>query len=498
VRKILAWLKQQHFWVLSVLIALISVFCWWSGAGSMSKKYAENEGKIKGGFSTVDTVLGDTFHPNDEIKKRQEEEIAKLVEEVTKLWEDLYKKQSDAVLIWPSGVGQLSADFVKEVEKLEFGAEIEHGWREHYQNYISNHFPDLPKKIGARPISEDTTGTAGGPAGFSRIGRMSEGPGGPMTTGTQFEDDGNYICEWAEDDQARVRATLQFERTPSPLWIWCTQEDLWVYHALLNVIRNTNDAANATRISNAAVRGVYSLQVGQSAAPFSRTPNRIFKLATPAAAAPGEFAPGAPGDPMSPESAPAEFSFSGPSDFSRGGPSGGEMTEEQERAVLLHGRYLGEDGKPIPFGGGGGGMAGPDAPAEPVADVPAGPLDLSVFGKEYKRLPVRMVLEMDQRHLPKLIAECALQPLQIEVQEVRVNADDLEGGSGSPMGGRMSSGPGMGSEFSMPELSGLQQFNPQPQIATVAIQGVIYIFKKPDRELLKPPTDESTSVAQNP
>jgi hypothetical protein len=96
---------------------------------------------------------------------------------------------------------------------------------------------------------------------------------------------------------------------------------------------------------------------------------------------------------------------------------------------------------------------------------------------------------MDQRHLPTLIAQCATQPLQVEVQEVRINAPDAvtgDGGMGSafrPGGGGGFDGSSGGSLF--PILTGLQEFPEKPQIATVVIQGVIYIFNKPNLELLK-------------
>jgi hypothetical protein len=175
--------------------------------------------------------------------------------------------------------------------------------------------------------------------------------------------------------------------------------------------------------------------------------------------------------------------------------AGTELSEEAERAALLSYRYLGEDGKPIPHGA--VGAEGGEAVA-PDPSIPAPPLDLTPFGKEFKRLPVRMVLEMDQRHLPKLITECATQPLQIEVTEVRINVPDALDGSGGGGGG--ASMPGMrygeGGGASMgPELTGLQVFNPRPEIATVVIQGVIYIFAKPNDALLNPAGDPAADPA---
>ena len=38
-RKIVGWLKRQHFWVLSVVVALIALGCWWSAAGALSNEF---------------------------------------------------------------------------------------------------------------------------------------------------------------------------------------------------------------------------------------------------------------------------------------------------------------------------------------------------------------------------------------------------------------------------------------------------------------------------
>jgi hypothetical protein len=120
-----------------------------------------------------------------------------------------------------------------------------------------------------------------------------------------------------------------------------------------------------------------------------------------------------------------------------------------------------------------------------------------MFGVEYKRLPVRMVLEMDQRWLPKLIAECASQPLQVEVQEVRINTPDAmdpnaAGGGGSMMGGS-DFGVGGGSLFQ--EQPGIQGFPAQSNVVNVVIQGVIYIFNKPDPTKLKVADEAETTTA---
>jgi hypothetical protein len=485
----LAWLKKQHFWVLCVLVALIGLFCWWSAAGTLSAKYDTDEKKIKAEFTNLNTLQSNPFHPNDKINERQGDETKRLAEEVGKLWQLLYDRQSEGVLKWPDALPEA---FRVEVEKLQFGQEIDSRLRELYQNYITRHFPKLPEKIGAEPIDPELASGMAGGGGFTRMERGPVMAAAPVTgpDGRPIEEEGDFICAWAQEDQANVAKELDFPEQPSNLRIWVAQENYWVYHTLLNVIKNTNDAAGATRPSNAAVRMLYYLQVGQPAAKYSRAKGRIYK---PPTAAP------AGGDIMSPEALPAEGDPAAaalgemPGEMDRGmsglAYSGsGPMSPAVEAGILLSGRYLDETGKPIPFAGG---ASADGAPADPSAAAPA--IDRAQFGKEYVRIPVRMVVEMDQRHLPRLIAECATQPLQVEVQEVRINVPDaLDGQGGMSSTFRSFDGGGMGGGGSIfPILSGLQEFKKDPQIATVVIQGVIYIFNKPNLELLK--TDETAA-----
>jgi hypothetical protein len=176
------------------------------------------------------------------------------------------------------------------------------------------------------------------------------------------------------------------------------------------------------------------------------------------------------------------------------------MTPEMEKQMLTNGRYLDENGKPK---AGDASMAATDPAADPAAAASsAGPTE------EYLRLPVRMQLVMDQRWLTHLIAECANQPLRVEVQQVRINPSDFGTSSGadySMMGAGMGSGRegygggyvgggrggyegafGGGSTANLfPELTGVQTFSAQPNMVNVVVQGIIYIFNPPDASRLK-------------
>src|SRR4051812_9381820 len=344
-RTALVWLKRHHFWVLCGLVAIIAFASWAKASGKLSTLFTQNQAAIKTEFEKVRGLSKDPFHPNTDVNAKQQAQTKQQADDVAKLWQQLYDRQRKHVLEWPP---ELSKDFRDFVDKLQFGAEIRGDLRNHYQNYIENHFPTLPKQIDARAI--DATMVAGpGP-------EMGRGPVAPEATagGTNPQDENDYICEWAAADQNLVREDLNFREQPSSLKIWVTQENLWVYHTLLDVIAKTNQAAGATRMSNAAVKTVYSLEVGSRAAQYSRKPGRL--AVPPVAAATGpEAGPGmAPGGPMpsrgGPESRGGPMGgpgMSGP--MERGGGLGGntQMTPAQEQAFLLSGRYLDDKGQPI-------------------------------------------------------------------------------------------------------------------------------------------------------
>ena len=318
-RTALNWLKQYHFWVLTCLVALIALFCWWSASKTMSALYDTSQRTIAGAFSNIQQVHSTPFHANDVINERQTAENKKQAESVLKLWQALYDRQRAQVLKWPAA---LSKEFVDAVERMQFNDEIPSELRNNYQNYIEQHFPKLPEQIGARPLDETSVNGLGGPGAPGKLGYGPEGVPGAMPGADGMPDD-NYICEW--QDQSVIRDELNFPLRPSSLRIWVTQEDLWVYHALLDVIAKTNQAAGATRQRNAAVKIVFSLEVGQRAAQYSHQQGRL--AVEPATATPGV----GPGGPEGPRGVPG-----GPGSISVPVPGGPRMDGEMGAAWAAH------------------------------------------------------------------------------------------------------------------------------------------------------------------
>src|SRR3954470_10154134 len=159
-RTALIWLKRHHFWVLCGLVAIIAFASWAKASGKLSTLFTQNQSAIKKEFDSVQGLRKDPFHPNEDVNTKQQAQTKQQAAELAKLWQQLYDRQRQHVLEWPT---ELSKDFRDYVDKLQFGAEIRSDLRNHYQNYIENHFPTLPKWIDARAIDPSTM--PGGPGG---------------------------------------------------------------------------------------------------------------------------------------------------------------------------------------------------------------------------------------------------------------------------------------------------------------------------------------------
>jgi len=170
-----------------------------------------------------------------------------------------------------------------------------------------------------------------------------------------------------------------------------------------------------------------------------------------------------------------EMPGAGPMGMGGAGASGDEQTRRQ----LIEGRYVDDKGRPLPYD-----------TEFPYTKHPYA---------EFKMMPIRMNLVMDQRRLPKLLVECANSNMPIQVRRVRIMKSqggslDLGAGAAPAAGaGRGPAGPlrGMAAP-AMPRPGGGgggvrptgDKDEGGPYDIPVEIQGVIYIYNPPDIERL--------------
>ena len=74
----------------------------------------------------------------------------------------------------------------------------------------------------------------------------------------------DYKVYWDSADQQAIDSHLEWNNTPTTQEVRQTQEDLWVYQALLTIIKHLNEQADGHH--NAKVKEIRSLLIGREAA----------------------------------------------------------------------------------------------------------------------------------------------------------------------------------------------------------------------------------------
>ncbi len=372
VKLILKYLQKYHFWLLSVIAMIVAVAGWMSASRALTSAFTGEKMAILGKFKELTDIQTGGNPPNGQWK----EGISKLTDEerkkVKSAWELVYSQQKD-LLRWPN---ELGPDFLKFINSNPQTAEIPPPLRETYLNTIKGEFPKLLAIIGA-----DAAGPKTSPGGPTASGSSpASAPKPPTDAGPRPK------VEWSTDVQTQIQKQLDFPVTPSSPEIRLTQEDLWVYAALLNIVHKVNEGKYV-----APLRKITSMKIGKAAASdYERgmEGGHIYRIQ--AAGGGGEAAP-PPGP--APAAAPA-------------GEGAGPALDE--------GRYVDADGKPLGAGA--------------TANDP------------FKRMPVSLKVVIDQRQINKLLVECANSPLPVDVKQFRVNpnskkSEGSHGGAPQNQGG---------------------------------------------------------------
>jgi hypothetical protein len=323
-----------------------------------------------------------------------------------------------------------------------------------------------------RPIEEkDPNGAAGTPRqpGMSPMNNPHGGTMGGMPPGHDANNERQMtgIVVWDDKDLNQFWDRFQWMNVPSTTVVVLAQEDLWVYEALLRIIKSVN--ATATNQTNASIKRIIALEIGRNSRDaWKNSVEPVFRLGRSGSGA----TPQGPGQP--------------PPSYPQGVPGmmpGGSNDRQAEQDLFVD-RYVNEKGERITVD-----------PESPYVKHPYA---------EFKMMPIHINLWIDQRAVPKLLAECANCNMPIEVRRVRIlknpfSAVDLDaapaktGGapSGDPRsGGYPPSGAGgmaPGSNTSGTEVGGDLD-------VPVDIFAIIYIYNPPDQEKL----GTGTASANNP
>jgi hypothetical protein len=500
VKVALAILRKHHFWFLCGTVVLLALAIWFMATSDLVAQFNSRKSALESAKSSAQAVLAKTDHPNQGTVDATLATTQKLKANVFETWRFLHADQKSKNQ-WPRELGQ---DFLDMINSLGPDEEIPPQYLERYHNFIIRHFPALFELLDIRlPAQLDEQGNVMTDANGRplRIDPFAT-PGTGMNMGASMESRRNTAdgprwvgkVVWNDTDLRRVKSAFDWVARPNSQQIRLAQEDLWVYEALLRIIRSTNEGA--TRHEYAAIKRLEILEIGRAAADsFQKSATRVLGKALVQSQATGEGMGMEGGMGMSADSMMSEGGGEGP---------GNRMPSP------LDFRYVDHNLKPLAS----------------AAEAPFA---------EFKMMPIHMVLTIDQRKIPKLLVNCANSSMPVEVRMLSLNpgqgrtvsldrflamaagAGESEGGMGGmgEMGGMgggfggmrggfdgmgvMEGGNyggmrGMGGEAGMMgegQARGEEAFMPGRFDVPVEIHGIIYIFNPPDLAKL------GTGVADN-
>ena len=511
VRKILALLRKYHFWGLAVLAVALLGGVWTAASARLSDTFEKRKSEVKRDFDDMHQVAGLPDPVNELVYNAIRAVHEQLQKSVMRGWRYLYEQQKENNPL-PS---VLDERFKEEWDKRKPNEELPAEMLEHYWNFIQRYFPELLKNADIRR-PKNPARLAGGGLGPGGVGLM-EGAGGAPTGAEQVEYEGKVV--WDDANYKQLVARFQWNQQPTTLQVRLAQEDLWVYETLLGIIKELNKGA--TSHYNAVVKRIFALDIGPSATKAFYEARDALGLrgltgavAAGGTGAPGEMPPGAmpggepglgPGAPP-PGGVPGALGPGMPPGMPEGPPMGMQgpgmppgmlegpgmppgLPSAGALDALYQYRYVDQNEQPVPVENG--------VPKHPFA--------------EFKMMPIRMRLLIDQRKIPELLVLCANSKMPIEIRQVRLNpgrAAKVNYAATRTASARPMSGMGPGMEGMGPMAPGLETMGPQPTPGgigegpgmggplggeaayqgpydmVVEVLGIIYIYEPPDETKL--------------
>lgn len=445
---ILEKVKRYQFWILCGLVTVIGVVSWWLATSSLADTYTKNKKQIESEAGKIGQVQAIVDHPN----KRWNELISALVEKdrakVADAWKLLYSEQDAKVYVWPENI--FGKDFVDAAKPLAAtlrakgtpGGELTTVQRRLYQAEVLEQFEELAKLLDADYVDPSQATGSFGERGYGATVATELLPGQKPRKVT-----------WT--GQSELQQPYVWVAPPETLAVLYAQEEIWVIKAICNAIAEANkDSAGA---HDATVRAILAMSVGYEAAEEfpggMNEPGRTTKVTAPAAATGGGYG-SAGGGYGSTEGGSTEGGSSGGGYGSTSGEGGAGLGGGGlQRPPRQDRKSSGGQGG---YGGGvGEGAATAVESTDPnvylnqwrYVNVNGTPLDAADFASEYRLMPWRVTMTVDQGKWDELLVMFRNTDLPLEIRQVRVNPV-TDGGSGG--GGRYgseggSSGGGYGS-----------------------------------------------------
>jgi hypothetical protein len=340
-------LKKHHFWWLCGLITLIAIITWWKATGEVLAAYKKNRDTINNAYSAAQRAREGAA--NQKYIDGLETQRGTIDKQVMKAWAVFGEKQRQ--FHWPKDVADI-ARF--PVEKDKEDPSHHEDLRAKYRDLVVKpEWDRLFAKANLRRLK-----VAPRPAGAAAV-PMPVVPGAQNRPVQDFEG----IIVWPEEKRKEIvaRYTETRDATKPPSWVRvrASQEDLWVYESVIDIINRVN--GNPKDLLAAHIKRIEQIDVAQWAVRHAQdNPGGEFfeQVATPGGSSGQELE-------------------------AVGLPNEGE-TAFTDKAIL-GGRYI--DAK--------------DLPVSYEAYTQSPPFT------EFNQLFIVIKLVMDQRRLPELLAECA-------------------------------------------------------------------------------------------
>jgi len=400
------WFKKNYFWVACGLMACVASAVWWLATARLSAETKSRAAAIESKEKAIKQVASRPHHPNRHTQQHMEQVIAALAEDVYDAWRQQYQRQR-ALLTWPAILGQDFISVVQELQPIE--AKVRFGQNERelllptqlqkYRDFIDLELPKLADIVGAEWLA----GQSGGTPRFTA--QKKAGP----------------VVLWDAADQAKLQKSRFYwgGRNPTTLEVLYAQEDYWVLRSVLEIIKATN--GDVQYRYQASIKTIQFIDIGRDVMGMGGT------LSTYGSGAGASMMPGGESDAAGGLPFPAS-GLGGMGGLMAGAGSGAASIAPGE---IASGRTMGMQQASGPL---------VDPGDNRYVDLKFAPLTAQRIRQAFdsknpddaflmvaKRMPVRLRVKIDQRKIPKFLAECGNARMQLEVKQVRINQQPLRG-----------------------------------------------------------------------
>ena len=220
----LAQLKKHHFWVLSLLVAIMALTTWSMATGDLDAIFTARKGAVEGKFNSVLAVNGQTDPPNEGVIAAIREQIdgaptrnvKGVRQSVLEAWEALYKEQTEKNQLPEVLKNPRFREHFKQLVEGKI-TDLSDDDRAYYMNEIQKYFPKLIEEVDVRrPKGEGTEGGGRGGGGRPTGLRSRE----RMGMGRRVESEADQrdlvgVVEWDDKNLEDIERQFFWEEVPN-------------------------------------------------------------------------------------------------------------------------------------------------------------------------------------------------------------------------------------------------------------------------------------------